>query len=119
MEECNERWKQDREDIQQMGSFNPNNMKVEMERLHKYIKCIKNYGDIWIGMKFHYPMIWLPTREYHNEFKLSKRKNWFARRKFKKEEDTSMHMKERQIDYSIINLSGVSPSYIHINVLVA
>lgn len=73
MDVCVERWNQATEETQRKYSFNFNNMKIELERVHKYIKCMESCGRKQTGLKFHYYMIWFPTIEYRKDYWLTRK----------------------------------------------
>ena len=38
-----------------------------------YVKCIEAYRPSWFGLKFKFPLIWLPERRYKSIYKLTKK----------------------------------------------
>jgi hypothetical protein len=38
-----------------------------------YIECIHTCGPQWLGMKFHFPLIWMPTKKYQHKYRLTKK----------------------------------------------
>ena len=69
-QECAQRWKQSTKEMEDMDSFNPENMEVALKRVNKYIKCMESHGNMWVGLNLHYPIIWLPTSKYQREYKM-------------------------------------------------
>jgi len=44
-----------------------------LSRIHVYVNCIRQFGTNWIGLKFRFPLIWIPTLKYQHYFQLKLR----------------------------------------------
>ena len=38
-----------------------------------YVKCMETCGMIWLGLKFIFPLIWWPDRDYESTYRMKKK----------------------------------------------
>ena len=68
-------------------------------------------GNHWIGLRFRYPMIWLPTRVYKKKYALTKKEEFDCWNVIM-ETGGYLHPNEPgNSDYYIINLHEFPPSF--------
>lgn len=40
----------------------------DLSRVHQYVECIKRSGAGWIGLRFKFPLVWIPTYQYYHPY---------------------------------------------------
>jgi len=71
-------WQQSCKERQDYHPFNPHNLQAALSRVSNYIRCIQHCGVNWIGYRFHFPSLWLPSEQYQCNFQLTNRDETLA-----------------------------------------
>ena len=66
-------WQQSCKERQDYHPFNPHNLQAALSKISNYIGCIQRCGVNWIGYRFHFPILWLPSDKYQCHFQLTNR----------------------------------------------
>jgi hypothetical protein len=53
--------------------YSHENFTYALSWVPSYIECIHTCGPQWLGLEFHFPLIWLPTKKYLHKYKLTKK----------------------------------------------
>jgi len=64
-------WQQSGKERQEYHPFNPSNLQAALSRISNYIDCIQHCGVNWIGYRFHFPILWLPSDRYQCNYQLT------------------------------------------------
>jgi hypothetical protein len=59
---CKCRWDISSEDIKRRDPFSYPNFCEAVNMIDKYMDFLRRCGPRWIGLKFHFPLIWLPKK---------------------------------------------------------
>lgn len=62
--DCQKRWMLSSSTIRICEHFGAPNFVRDLERLPRYIACIQHCGTRWMGLRFWFPIVWLPTKHY-------------------------------------------------------
>ena len=66
-------WQQSSKEKHEHNPFSPTNLETKISRVPDYIKCVKQCAEKWIWYHFHFPILWMPTEEYHAHHRLAKK----------------------------------------------
>ena len=66
-------WQQSGKQRREYYPFNPHNLQAALSRVSNYIDCIQHCGVHWIGYRFHFPILWLPSDKYQCHYQLTDR----------------------------------------------
>ena len=48
------------------------NFKQALPRVEGYVDCMKKCGPHWLGLKYKFPLIWFPAKQYRDDYTLTK-----------------------------------------------
>ena len=51
--------------------FGAPNFARALERVPCFVACIQTCGVQWMGLRFHFPLIWLPAEKYTDAYNVS------------------------------------------------
>jgi len=66
------RWKASTSEMKKYNPFSPASFASALSRVTPYVNCMKQCGEHWLGLRFHYLNLWMPHSVYHLGSKLSK-----------------------------------------------
>lgn len=55
---------------QEGNPFEYNNFVADISRVSEYAQIVLTLGEFWIGLRFIFPLIWLPLEEYQPDYQL-------------------------------------------------
>lgn len=67
------RWEMSSASLRSKDPYNHENFIYALSRIDGYINCIQLSGTNWLGLKFHFPFIWMPLEKYQKMFRMTKK----------------------------------------------
>ena len=67
------RWEFSHVPLREKDSFLFKNFKYSLSRVPSYVRCIESCGPRWLGLKFMFPLIWWPDKNYKGTYKMTKK----------------------------------------------
>ena len=71
LEGSEHRWQASSPSLKERDPYCFGNFKQDLLRVLGYVGCIKACGPLWLGLKFNFPLIWLPVRPYKSNYILT------------------------------------------------
>jgi hypothetical protein len=66
------RWEASDDEIKRRDPYGYPNFTHALSRVNRYMDCIRNCGSRWLGLRYKFPLIWLPIRKYQHLYQLRK-----------------------------------------------
>ena len=64
LDSCQKRWMLSSLAVRGREPFGAPNFACALERMLRYVACIHTCGVIWMGLRFRFPLLWLPVEKY-------------------------------------------------------
>ena len=71
LDSCQRRWMMSSSAIRSQEPFGAPNFAWALERVPCFVACIQTYGVWWMGLRFQFPLIWLPAEHYTPTYNVS------------------------------------------------
>jgi hypothetical protein len=70
LENCDQRWALSPPTFREREAFGAPNFCRAMEIISRYIECMRFCGVQWLGLRFQFPVIWMPLDQYQPDYKV-------------------------------------------------
>ena len=79
LEGSKSRWEVYFECLRQRDPYGYDDFNYSIAQVPGYVGCIHDCGPKWLGLRFHFPLIWFPMEKYQYLYKLTKKveKQWW------------------------------------------
>jgi len=67
------RWEVSTNALRSRDPYHYGNFTYALSRIEGYINCVQSRGARWLGLKFHFPLIWMPLEKYQPKFRITKK----------------------------------------------
>jgi hypothetical protein len=67
------RWEVSTNALRSRDPYHYGNFTYALSRIEGYINCVQSRGERWLGLKFHFPLIWMPLEKYQPKFRITKK----------------------------------------------
>ena len=104
LRENNMFWQKYSKEKQEYNPFSHTNLEIAISKVPNYIKCVQQCAEKWIGYHFHFPILWMPTKEYHAHHRLAKKDEATVRQKLKNVQGFRASTDSTYYSYYISNL---------------
>ena len=64
LDSCQKRWMLSSSAVREREPFGAPKFARALERMPCYVACIHTYGVRWMGLRFQFPLLWLPVVQY-------------------------------------------------------
>jgi hypothetical protein len=66
------RWEASDDEMKRRDPYGYPKFTHSLSRINNYMDCIMKCGSIWLGLRYIFPLIWLPIRKYQHRYQLRK-----------------------------------------------